>query len=45
MARVVLGWPEGSFSFFCKTEDTFFIFTNNFIDLDVVNMSAISRVV
>ena len=31
--------------FFCKIKDTFFIFTNNFIDLDILCMSAISCMV
>ena len=31
--------------FFHKIKDTFFIFTNNFIDLDIVSMSAISCMV
>ena len=30
---------------FHKTKDTFFIFTNNFIDLDILSMSAISHIV
>ena len=30
------------FSFSHKIKDTFFIFTNNFIDLDILSMSAIS---
>ena len=28
--------------FFCKIKDIFFIFTNNFIDLDILSMSAIA---
>ena len=39
----VLGWPKSLFSFFCKIKDTFFIFTSNFIDLDILSMSAICR--
>ena len=31
------------FSFFHKIKDTFFIFTNNFIDLDILSMLAVSR--
>ena len=31
--------------FFCKIKDAFFIFTNNFIDLDILSMSIISHVV
>ena len=30
---------------FYKTKDTFFIFTNNFIDLDLLSMSPTSHVV
>ena len=29
--------------FFCKIKDTFFIFTSNFIDLDILSMSAVSH--
>ena len=32
---VLLGWPKSQFSFFRKIKDTFFIFTNNLIDLDI----------
>ena len=39
----VLGWPKSPFSFFHKMKDTFFIFTNNCIDLDILNISALSR--
>ena len=42
---LLLGWPKSPFSFFCKIKDIFFIFTNNFIDLDILSMSAISRMV
>ena len=38
---VLLGWPKSLFSFFCKIKDTFFIFTNNFVDLDILSKSAI----
>ena len=31
-------------SFFRKIKDTFLIFTNNFIDLDILSMLAISHV-
>ena len=34
-----------SLVFFYKIKDTFFIFTNNFIDLDILSMLAISGVV
>ena len=33
------------FSLFCKIKDEFFIFTNNFFDLDLLSMFAISCVV
>ena len=39
---LLLGWPKSLFSFFHKIKDKFFIFTNNFIDLDILSMSAIS---
>ena len=39
---VLLGWPKSQFSFFRKIKDTFFIFTNNLIDLDILRMSAVS---
>ena len=35
----VLGWPESAFSFFHKIKNTVFMFANNFIDLDILNMS------
>ena len=38
----LLGWPKSPFSFFSKIKETFFIFTNNFVDLDILSMSAIS---
>ena len=38
----VLGWPKSPLCFFHKIKDTFFIFTSNFIDLDILNMSAVS---
>ena len=41
----LLGWPKSLFSFSCKIKDTFFIFTNNFIDLDILSMLASSCVV
>ena len=41
----VLGWPKSLFRFFCKIKDTFFTFTNNFIDSDILSMVAISHVV
>ena len=43
--RDLLGWPKSPFSFFCKIKDTFFIFTNNYIDLGILSTSAIFRVV
>ena len=39
----VLGWPKSPLCFFHKIKDTFFIFSNNFIDLDILSMSAISH--
>ena len=42
---IVLGWPKSPYGFFHKIKNTFFIFTNNFIDLDILSMSAISWVV
>ena len=41
---IILGWPKSPFSFFCKIKDMVFIFTNNFIDLDILRMSAVSGV-
>ena len=38
----LLGWPKCPFSFFYKIKDTFFIFTNNFVDLDILSMSPLS---
>ena len=37
--------PKSPFSFFCKIKDTFFIFTNKFIEMDIVIISAISYVI
>ena len=37
------GWPKSPFSFFCEIKDIFFIFTDNFIDLDILSISAISH--
>ena len=42
---IVLGWPKSLFSLFHKIKGTFFIFTSNFIDLDILIISAISQVV
>ena len=36
------GWPKSLFSLFCKIKDTFSTFINNFIDLDILSMLAIS---
>ena len=41
----MLGWSKSLFSFFCKIKDIFFIFMNNFIDLAISSMSAISYIV
>ena len=35
------GWPKRSVSFFCKIKDTVFVFTNNFIDLDILSTLAL----
>ena len=40
---LLLGWLKCPFRFFYKIKDTFFIFINNFIDLDILSMSAISH--
>ena len=41
--RLYIGLAKKSlFSFFCKIKDTFFIFTHNFIDLDILSMSALA---
>ena len=37
-----MDWPKSPCVFFRKVEDTFFIFTNKFIDLDILTMSSIS---
>ena len=38
----MLGWPKSPFRFFFhKIKNTFFIFANKFIDLDILGMSAI----
>ena len=42
---IILGCPKSLYGFFYKIKDTFFIFTNNFIDLNILSMSAISHVV
>ena len=42
--REALGWPKSPFNLFCKI-DTFFIFTNSFIGLDILSMLAICCVV
>ena len=38
----LLGWPKGPFIFFHEIKGTFSIFTNNFIDLDILSTLAIS---
>ena len=38
-----LGWPKSPFSFLHKIKDTVFVFTNNFTDLDILRMSALSH--
>ena len=42
---LLTGWPKSPFSVFCKIKDAFFTFTNIFIDLDILSMSAISCMV
>ena len=37
-----MGCPKRPYGFSCKIKDMFFIFTNNFIDLDILSMLAIS---
>ena len=41
----VLGWPKSPYGFFRKIKDTFFIFTDNCIDLAILSMPALSHVV
>ena len=43
MMMGLLGWPKTLPSFFCKIKGTFFIFTNNFIDWDILSMLALSH--
>ena len=42
---VLLGWPKSPYGFFNKIKDTFFIFTNNFIDFGILSRSAVSHMV
>ena len=44
IAPFIRGWPESPFTFFLqnKRHIYFFMFTNNFIDWDVLSMSALS---
>ena len=39
-----MDWLKCLYGFFHKIKDTFFIFTNNFIDLDILSTGAISHV-
>ena len=39
----LLGWLKSLLLFFYKIKDIFFIFINNFIDLDILSMLAISH--
>ena len=41
--NLILGCTKRLFSFFCKIKDSFFIFTNSFIELDILNMPATSH--
>ena len=43
--QIYIGLAKISIWFFHKIEDTFFIFMNNFIDLDILSVSAISHMV
>ena len=45
LRSIIFGWPKCPFSFFHKIKDTIFILNNNFIDLDILSMSAISHLV
>ena len=38
----MLGWPKSSSCVSLKIKETFFMFTNNFIDLDMLSMLALS---
>ena len=38
-----IGLSKNPYGLFCKMKGTFFIFTNDFIDLDILNMLAISH--
>ena len=40
--RKIVGWPKSLFSFSRKIKDTVFIFTNYFIDLDILTMLTFS---
>ena len=42
-SEYILGWPKSLLHFFHKIKDSLLIFTNNFIDLDILSMPAISR--
>ena len=39
------GGPKSPYGLFCKIKDTCFVFTNNFTDLDILSMLAISCIV
>ena len=39
----IMGWPKSPLNLFCKIKGIFFIFTNNFIDLDILSILAISH--
>ena len=41
-SKLALGWPKSPYGFSQKIKDTFFIFMNNSIDLDILSMLAIS---
>ena len=44
-SNYVLHWPKSPFSFSHKIKNMFFIFTNKFIDLDILSMSATTHMV
>ena len=43
--EILLGWPRSPYDFFHNIKSTFFIFTSNFIDLDILSTLAISSMV
>ena len=43
--NILLGCPKILYGFLSKIKGIFFTFTNNFLDLDILSMSAVSHVV